>query len=212
MKTHFAQWSLILLCFSMAAAIGGGLYEHIVLTPLWRKSPPASFAILQPGTGVPLQRFWIPVHAAITLFVVLALVLTWRDPSVRRLLLIGLGSYFVMRVWSGLYFIPEMLAFQKIPPDAAPSVGLNARVSEMDLLVLVQGTSRCCGVSVLSAGPLRSERIKGRVEPRRRRPERRDRRDRGTSCTGETLRATQGHDIGGGLTPSNRRRVHALSA
>jgi hypothetical protein len=130
MTTHFAQWSLILLCFSMAAAIGGGLYEHIVLTPLWRKSPPASFAIFQPGTGVPLQRFWIPVHAAITLFVVLALVLTWRDPSVRRLLLIGLGSYIVMRVWSGLYFIPEMLAFQKIPLDAAPSAELSARVSK----------------------------------------------------------------------------------
>jgi len=130
MKPHLAQWSLILLCFSMAAAIGGGLYEHIVLTPLWRKSPPASFAILQPGTGVPLQRFWIPVHAAITLFVFLALVLTWRDPSVRRLLLIGLGSYIVMRVWSGLYFIPEMLAFQKIPLDTAPSAELSARVSK----------------------------------------------------------------------------------
>ena len=76
---------------------------------------------------MPLQRFWIPVHAAITLFVVLALVLTWRDPSVRRLLLIGLGSYIVMRVWSGLYFIPEMLAFQKIPrtPPRQPNSALG---------------------------------------------------------------------------------------
>ena len=39
-----AQWSLILLCYSLAAAIGGGLYEHIVLTPMWSKSPPSSFS------------------------------------------------------------------------------------------------------------------------------------------------------------------------
>jgi hypothetical protein len=130
MKTSIARWSLILLCFSMAAAIGGGLYESIVLTPLWQKSPPSSFAVIQPGTGVPLQRFWIPVHTAITLFVLLAVALTWRDVPVRRLLLIGLASYVVMRVWSGVYFIPEMLAFQKVPLDSGPSAELAARVSK----------------------------------------------------------------------------------
>ena len=74
-----AQGSLILLCYSIAAAIGGGLYEHIVLTPVWSKSPPSSFSIIQPTTGVPLQRFWIPVHASITLFIILSLVMTWSD-------------------------------------------------------------------------------------------------------------------------------------
>jgi len=110
-------WSLILLCYSMGAATGGGLFEHIVLGPLWSKSPPSSFSIIQPGTGIPLQRFWVPVHSAITVFVLAALVTTWSEVSVRRLLLIGLGSYIVMRVWSGVYLIREMLAFQKIVPD-----------------------------------------------------------------------------------------------
>ena len=129
MKAVVAQWSLILLCFSMAIAVGGGLFESIVLAPLWSKSPPSSFSIIQPGTGVPLQRFWIPVHVAITLFILLALVLTWGEPAVRHLLLVALVSYIVMRVWSGLFFIPEMLAFQQIPLDAAPSAALSARVS-----------------------------------------------------------------------------------
>src|SRR5689334_12711049 len=99
MKYYVAEWSLLLLAFSMAAAIGGGLYEHIVLTPLWKKSPPSSFAIIQPGTGVPPQRFWVPVHIGITVFVISSLVLAWSDLAVRRLILIGLGSYIVMRVW-----------------------------------------------------------------------------------------------------------------
>jgi hypothetical protein len=129
MKTNPAQWSLILLCFSMAGAFGGGLYEHIVVMPIWSASPPTSFSIIQPGTGVPLQRFWIPIHAAITAFILLTLFLAWSNTSVRRLLLIALASYIVMRVWSGLFFIPEMLKFQKIPLDAAPSAELSARVA-----------------------------------------------------------------------------------
>jgi len=134
MRPLIANASLILLCFSMAAAIGGGLYEGSVLAPLWRKSPPSSFAVIQPGTGVPLQKFWIPVHAAITIFIVLALIVTWKDAPVRWLLLIGLASYIVMRAWSGLYFIPEMLAFQKVPLDQPPSAELAARVSKWTTL------------------------------------------------------------------------------
>jgi hypothetical protein len=129
MTMTLAQWVLILLCFSMAGALGGGLYEHIVLTPLWSRSPPSSFAIIQHGTGVPLQRFWIPVHAAITVFILLALFLAWSDVTARWLLLIALASYVVMRVWSGVFFIREMLAFQRIPVDSPPSVELSARVA-----------------------------------------------------------------------------------
>ena len=33
-----------------------------------------------------------------------------------------------MRAWSGLFFIPEMLAFQQVPLDSAPSPELIARV------------------------------------------------------------------------------------
>jgi hypothetical protein len=119
----------MLLCASFAVALGGGLYEHIVLVPQWSKAPPASFAIIQPDTGVPLQRFWIPVHAAITAFGIAALVLTWRQPRVRRVLAIGLAVYALMRVWSGLFFIREMLAFQQIPTTAPPSAELSARVA-----------------------------------------------------------------------------------
>src|ERR687892_2391007 len=101
MNPKLAEWSLVLLCLSMASAIGGGLYEQIVLTPMWSASPPSSFATIQPGTGVPLQKFWIPVHVAITIFLILSLALAWHKAEVRRLLLIGFGSYIVMRVWSG---------------------------------------------------------------------------------------------------------------
>ena len=128
MNVNVAEWSLVFLCFSMAAAFGGGLFEHIVVVPIWSASPPSSFAIIQRGTGVPLQRFWIPVHAAITVFMLLTLYLTWHDFTVRYFLLIGLTSYIVMRVWSALFFIRDMLKSQSVPLHSAPSAELSARV------------------------------------------------------------------------------------
>jgi hypothetical protein len=122
-------WSLILLCLSLGVALGGGLYEHFILTPVWSKSPPASFAIIQPHTGVPLQRFWIPVHGAISVFMLSSIFLTWNDVTVRPLLLIAFASYALMRIWSGVFFIPQMLSFQKIPPDFPPSAELSTRVT-----------------------------------------------------------------------------------
>lgn len=127
-RAMMARWSLILLCFSVAGAIGGGLFEHMVLQPLWSAAPPASFSVIQPGTGVPLQTFWLPVHGAITVFLILSLVLAWRDVRTRRWLLVALASYVVMRAWSFAYFVPEMLAFQEVPTDGAPTPELLARV------------------------------------------------------------------------------------
>ncbi len=44
MTVTLAQWVSILLCFSMAGALGGGLYEHIVLTPYGAdRRPPRNF-------------------------------------------------------------------------------------------------------------------------------------------------------------------------
>jgi len=124
----FATWVVVLLGFSMAAALGGGLYEQIVLVPLWSASPPSSFVTIQPGTGVPLQNFWVPVHVVITVSFILSLILNWRRSEARRLLLVSLCSYVVMRAWSFWYFIPEMLAFQRVPLDSPQSVELARRV------------------------------------------------------------------------------------
>ena len=111
-----------------------------------RLGEPCSFSVEIDGMPEPDHRgelFWrgadgapeallerIPVHSAITVFVLLGLALTWRNVPVRNLILIGLASYVVMRVWSGIYFIPEMLSFQKIPLDAAPTAELTMRVSK----------------------------------------------------------------------------------
>ena len=166
------RMSLILLCYAFGAALGGGLYESFVLVPLWSKSPPASFAIIQPGTGVPLQYFWIPVHVAITLFMVAAIAFTWRDRRVRRWLLAGAASYVVMRAWSAMFFIPEMLAFQQIPADAPPSSELDTRVASWIFWTVfpraagrVHAPLRAAGAALVQEGLTSARRRHVRIAP-----------------------------------------------
>ena len=68
------------------------------------------------------------MHAVVTIGMLAALVLGWRDAGVRRLVLLGLTAYVVMRAWSFAYFIPEMLAFQEVPLDRPPTAELSSRV------------------------------------------------------------------------------------
>jgi hypothetical protein len=142
----------------MAGAVVGGLYEHIVLMPLWAVSPPSSLALIQPGTGVPLQDFWMPVHVAITVCLLVSLVLAWQERKVRHFLLIGLGSYLVMRLWSILFFIPERQAFQHVPLDAQPFGRAHGQSRRVDVLDMVSRAARHVLVSGLALGAFSVEK------------------------------------------------------
>lgn len=123
-RSQVEMLALSSLCLAMGASIGGGLYEGWILTPLWSQNLPQNLWMIQPesGTsqsGVGLEIFWMPVHGVITLSVLLAMVLCFKQRKTRALLFWGFASYLVMRTWSFAYFIPEMIAFQKIDVSAA---------------------------------------------------------------------------------------------
>ena len=152
MTTHLALWSLILLCFSMAAALGGVLCEHTVLTPRWSASPASAFPVVRRGGRAPVRGFWFPVHAAIAVFILLALFLTWSDLRVRSVLLTGLASYTILRLWSGLFFIRELLAFQENPSYSVSAAKFYARVAESTYWTWFRGPlSVVCFLCVLLA-------------------------------------------------------------
>lgn len=104
-----------------AASIGGGLYEFVVVDPVWPRQP----EIVQPAKGgISRKHFWIPAHVAFELALVAALIIAWQLPEVRFWLLVALASHALMRIWSAFDFIPKALAFEKadartIDPEAA---------------------------------------------------------------------------------------------
>ncbi|MDT5266159.1 MAG: hypothetical protein QOI90_2785 [Mycobacterium sp.] len=95
------------------ATLGGGLYEYLVLDPVWPGRP----AIIQaPYGGVSRRRFWIPMHSAFEVTLVGAVVVTWGRADVRTAILVALASHVVMRVWSLIDFVPKAVAFEKADP------------------------------------------------------------------------------------------------
>ena len=108
-RGRLAPWAVHGSLLLMVLAVGGGLYEHLVVDPIW----PGNVTIIQPDHGgVNRKLFWMPIHAALTLTLPVALWAGWRNPAVRRWLLVALGSYLVMRVWTMLYFVPLALRFE----------------------------------------------------------------------------------------------------
>src|SRR5262249_29462809 len=62
--------------------------------------------------GVNRKLFWIPLHVALTLALPVALWAAWRNTAARGWLLVAIGSYAAMRIWTMLYFVPLALQFE----------------------------------------------------------------------------------------------------
>jgi len=101
-------------CFALML-VGGGLYETLVVDPVWPKRPD----VIQPDRGgISRKRFWIPVHTLFELSVISALVAAWPDPVVRSWLWAALISHAIARVWSFVDFIPKAVAFERADPGS----------------------------------------------------------------------------------------------
>ena len=93
-----------------AIRIGGGLYDTLLVDRVW----PANPAFIQPERGgINRKLFWMPVHLAFELIMLIAIWLAWSDETVRAWLLVAAVSHILMRVWSAAYFIPRALAFER---------------------------------------------------------------------------------------------------
>jgi hypothetical protein len=68
-------------------------------------------------------------HVSLEIASVAALALNWRTPRRRTLILAGLGVRVLVRVWTFLYFVPEITQFMVTPRDGPFSPELAARVS-----------------------------------------------------------------------------------
>jgi hypothetical protein len=117
---------LVIVAFATAlalASVGGGLYEFTVVDPAWPKRPD----LVQPARGgISRKRFWISIHVAFEVTLIAALVVAWSQPAVRNCLLVALASHAVMRLWSGVDFIPKALAFEKADPATVSEAAARA--------------------------------------------------------------------------------------
>jgi hypothetical protein len=148
-----AMWTPTLVLIAITtlvacATLGGGLYEFLVVDPVWPKRP----GIIQPRNGgVSRARFWVPVHTVFEALLVITLVAAWSDAGARTALLVALVSHAVMRVWSLADFVPKAVAFEKADPatvDEASAV----RWTRRSLLRLPLDVITCVAMLAALAG------------------------------------------------------------
>jgi ubiquinone/menaquinone biosynthesis C-methylase UbiE len=108
-RAWLAPWAVNGALLLMVVVIGGSLYEHLVVDPVW----PGNGTIIQPEHGgINRKVFWGPIHGALTLAFPVALWAGWRNLATRCWLLVALAAYLALRVWTLIYFIPLALRFE----------------------------------------------------------------------------------------------------
>ncbi|MBN9383005.1 MAG: transposase [Chitinophagaceae bacterium] len=93
---------------------GAQIFETCVIIPKWTASPPESFQLLKGKYGIDLKTFWIWGHSIHEITFILAIVFCWKTPLVKGWLIALFLAHFAVRVWTLLYFAPNIIAFQKM--------------------------------------------------------------------------------------------------
>jgi hypothetical protein len=92
---------------------GAQIFETFVIVPKWTASPPESLHYFKGKYSLDLKTFWIIIHSIHEITFILAIVFCWKS-DIRNPLLILFAIHFLVRVWTILYFAPNVMEFQKI--------------------------------------------------------------------------------------------------
>ncbi len=118
-----STWSLIIGCFCLSVIAGAGVFQALFVMPAYFSSPPASLEAMQQDRSF---VFWIPLQVLALVSLVVALLSSDGD---RRTTAIGvsIACYVVGWVITGLFFIPGVVAFNRVDTSGPPSPELADR-------------------------------------------------------------------------------------
>jgi len=109
---------------------GAQIFETAAIVPKWSASPPESFALIRGPHGINLKAFWIIFHSIHEITFFIALYFCWKIDPIKNWLLLLLVIHFAVRVWTLVYFAPNIIEFQKISSDdSIPYDDLTAKTA-----------------------------------------------------------------------------------
>ena len=108
-------------------AVLAGTYQRIFEMPKWFANPPASFELIRKQSKL-AKTFWIPLSILFVISACIALILNWQYAGTRVHIIGALICFGLTGLLSGVYFVKEVIAFTKIPVDAAQTPELLRRV------------------------------------------------------------------------------------
>jgi hypothetical protein len=142
-----AEWSLLLTLLLYFLMNGAQIFETAVFIPKWAGSPPDSLTLLANRCGMSLKSFWTIVHSIHEVIFIITIVLCWKVVPVRNVLVMLFAAHFAVRVWTLVYFVPNILHFQQLFETSAITEGLKERIRLWEKLNFVR-VALYIGVSV----------------------------------------------------------------
>lgn len=115
-----------LSCFLFTVVIGAAIYEHLSIWPNAFRAIPASLGMFQGEYPINAVAFWGKIHPVTLLCFIAAVVLNWKTPRRKHILLTFVG-YFIILVITSIYFVPELLELTGSPFSTIPDMALTER-------------------------------------------------------------------------------------
>lgn len=122
-------WMLIttLLYFLMN---GAQIFETLVFAPRWAASPPSTLQFLVDGHGASMKSFWIIFHSLHEITFILAIIFCWKIEPIRNWLIVLFVLHMAIRVWTIIYFAPNIIEFQKLAQVPELVQDLTKRIAQ----------------------------------------------------------------------------------
>lgn len=108
---------------------GAQIFETSVIVPKWTASPPESFQMFKGKYSLDFKTFWIVMHSIHEITFILAIIFCWKVDFIRNWLLILFAIHFAVRVWTLIYFAPNIIEFQKFANSISVGTDLLSRVT-----------------------------------------------------------------------------------
>jgi len=127
---RMANISIFFSVIASGVLFGASLYASTWANQLWSASPPASFTLIQPPYDVGFSLLYVFFNSLLEMAVLLALFLNWRVPRRRNIIIVLAVTYLTMRVWTYIYFLPNVIDFLTADTTEPFSPELKARADE----------------------------------------------------------------------------------
>jgi hypothetical protein len=112
-----ANGSMFLVTLAMGLMAGGGLPYQLLLSA-GLSTPSTTFTLIHPPFSDTSNVFIITMYSLMEwLLIPAALFCNWHIPKRRTLIVIAAVAFYAMRVWSYIYFVPNIFEFGALPPD-----------------------------------------------------------------------------------------------
>jgi len=116
-RAALANASVFLITLAMGLMAGGGLPYQLLLSA-GLSTPSTTFTIIHPPFSDTSNVFIITMNSLMEwLLMPAALFCNWHIPKRRTLIVIAAVAFYAMRVWSYIYFVPNIFEFGALPPD-----------------------------------------------------------------------------------------------